>query len=93
MRIVILEKTENFVKLRMEGESHTLLNLLTDILIDDDRVDIAWYDFKFPTVSEPILSIRTYGDDPIEVLKDAARKISLLCDEFIDVFSSKLHSK
>jgi|Deesub1362A_J573_1020465.scaffolds.fasta_scaffold00223_70 DNA-directed RNA polymerase subunit L len=90
MGVVILEKADNLVRLKMEGESHTLLNLLTDILLSDERVDIACYDFKFPTVSDPILTIRTYEDDPIEVLKDAAKKASLLCDEFIDKFSSKL---
>ena len=61
--------------------------MLKDLLIRDKRVEVAFYDMKYVSISEPILYIRTDGTNPIEVLKDAASKIIAQCDEFTEVFS------
>jgi DNA-directed RNA polymerase subunit L len=83
----ILNKTNNELEVELRGETHTLLNLLKDLLIKDARVVTAFYDMKYVSISDPVLYIKTDGADPILVLKDVAAIIVSECDEFIDVFS------
>jgi DNA-directed RNA polymerase subunit L len=83
----ILNKTNNELEVELRGETHTLLNLLKDLLIKDERVVTAFYDMKYVSISDPVLYIKTDGADPILVLKDVAAIIVSECDEFIDVFS------
>ncbi len=87
MELNILSKTENELEVELKGETHTLLNMLKDLLIKDKRVEVVFYDMKHVSISDPILYIKTDGTNPIEVLKDAASIIVAQCDEFIDVFS------
>jgi DNA-directed RNA polymerase subunit L len=87
MEMNILSKTENELEVELKGETHTLLNMLKDLLIKDKRVEVVFYDMKHVSISDPILYIKTDGTNPIEVLKDAASIIVAQCDEFIDVFS------
>jgi DNA-directed RNA polymerase subunit L len=92
MELNILSKTDKELEVELIGETHTLLNMLRDILIRDKRVEAAFYDMKHVSISEPILYIKTDGTDPIEVLKDAASMIIAECDEFTDVFSKAVNA-
>lgn len=92
MELIILSKTDNELEVELKGETHTLLNLLKDLLIKDERVEIAFYDIKHVSISDPVFYIKTYGSDPIEVLKDAASKIAAECDEFTDVFNRAVNA-
>ncbi|WP_135609675.1 DNA-directed RNA polymerase subunit L [Methanococcoides sp. AM1] len=87
MELKILEKSEDEMKLEIAGESHTLLNMLKIILLEDDRVHTASYDMKHVTISEPILFVKTENADPIDVVKDAVATLIKECDEFISVFN------
>lgn len=87
MELNILSKTDNELEVELVGETHTLLNILRDLLIKDKRVEAAFYDMKHVSISEPILYMKTDGTDPIQVLKDAASIIIAQCDEFTEVFS------
>ncbi|AAM31576.1 DNA-directed RNA polymerase subunit L [Methanosarcina mazei] len=87
MELNILNKTNNELEVELRGETHTLLNLLKDLLIKDERVVTAFYDMKYVSISDPVLYIKTDGADPILVLKDVVAIIVSECDEFIDVFS------
>lgn len=87
MELNILNKTNNELEVELRGETHTLLNLLKDLLIKDARVVTAFYDMKYVSISDPVLYIKTDGADPILVLKDVVAIIVSECDEFIDVFS------
>jgi DNA-directed RNA polymerase subunit L len=55
----ILNKTNNELEVELRGETHTLLNLLKDLLIKDERVEAAFYDMKYVSISEPVLYIKT----------------------------------
>ena len=90
MRLVVLKREENELHLKVEGESHTLVSPLVDVLLDDPRVDIAYYDMEFPTISEPVVVVRTNGEDPITAVRDATKQIAEECDTFIEAFSSAL---
>ena len=92
MELVILSKTENELEIEFKGETHTLLNLLKDLLIKDERVEIAFYDIKHVSISDPVFYIKTDGSNPLEVLKDAANKIIVECDEFTDAFNKAVNA-
>jgi DNA-directed RNA polymerase subunit L len=92
MELNILSKTENELEVEFKGETHTLLNMLKELLIKDARVEIAFYDMKHVSISDPILYIKTDGADPIKVLIDSASILLAQCDEFIDVFSKAANS-
>jgi DNA-directed RNA polymerase subunit L len=89
MELTIVNKTENEISLEVAGESHTLLNTLKTALLNNTHVEIATYDIKHPTISEPVLFVRTDGADPIEVIKKASEELVRECDEFIRLFKKK----
>jgi len=89
MELTILKKTEREINIKVAGESHTLLNMLKTALLNNTHVEIATYDIKHPTISEPVLFVRTDGSDPIEVIKKASKELVKECDEFIDLFTKK----
>ena len=92
MELNIINKTNNELEVEFRGETHTLLNLLKDLLIKDDRVEAAFYDMKHVSISEPILYIKTDGTDPILILKETAAIIVAQCDEFIEVYSKAVNA-
>jgi len=58
MELTILKQTKNEINIRVAGETHTLLNLLKTALLNNKHVEIATYDIKHPTISEPVLFVR-----------------------------------
>lgn len=90
MEITVLNKKENEIDMKVVGENHTLMNLLKTALLNNEHVDIATYDIEHPTISNPILFVRTDGTDPIEVIKKASHDIIKQCDEFMELFNKKI---
>ena len=92
MELKIIDKTEDEMHLEIKGETHTLLNMLKSVLLDDSRVQIATYDMKHVSISDPILFVKTDGADPIDVIRDALAVLVSQCDEFISVFSKAVEA-
>ena len=92
MNLKIIEKTDNEIKVEMAGESHTLLNVLKSSLLDDPRIEVATYDIKHPTISEPILFVKTNGADPVVAVKEASERIIEVYEEFKAVFNEKANN-
>ncbi|MEA1944242.1 MAG: DNA-directed RNA polymerase subunit L [Euryarchaeota archaeon] len=86
MNLKILNKTDTELEMEIAGETHTLLNLLKTILLEDDAVEIATYDIKYLGISEPIMYVRTSDRDPVQVVRNALRKMISMCDEFKNTF-------
>lgn len=86
MELKIIDKTDDEMHLEIIGENHTLLNMLKSALLDDQRVQIATYDMKHVSISDPILFVKTDGADPIAVVKDATNSLMTQCDEFMSIF-------
>lgn len=83
MKVNVLNKTENELKIELEGAGHTLCNLLQKKLLEDENVDLAGYDIPHPLASNPILYVRTKRDvKPEEALHRAVEKILELSKEF-----------
>lgn len=87
MKITVLKKNENELKIEVEGIGHTLCNLLQNKLLEDEAVDVAGYDIPHPLASNPIIYIRTKGDaSPVDVLIKAIERTR----EFNREFGEKL---
>ncbi len=89
MNLKIIEKTDDEIMVEMAGESHTLLNVLKSSLLDDPRIEVATYDIKHPTISEPILFVKTKGVDPVVAIREASERIIEVYEEFKAVFNEK----
>lgn len=75
MKVKVLKKTANELKIEIEGTGHGLCNLLQTKLLEDKNVDMAGYDISHPLVSNPEIYVRTKGSaTPKGALKKAAEK-------------------
>jgi len=83
MKVNVLNKTKNELKIELEGAGHTICNLLQRKLLEDENVDLAGYDIPHPLASNSILYVRTKGDvKPEDALLEAVRKILDVSEEF-----------
>jgi DNA-directed RNA polymerase subunit L len=75
MKVKVLSKTANELKIEIEGAGHGLCNLLQKRLLEDEKVDMAGYDIPHPLASSPVIYVRMKGDEkPEDALKKAAEK-------------------
>ena len=87
MKVKVLKKSENELKIEIEGTSHGLCNLLAKRLLEDKKVEFAGYDLPHPLASSPIIYVRMKGaNKPEEALIEAASKVR----EANDTFSKEL---
>lgn len=83
MKVKVLEKTSNELKIEIEGVGHTLCNMLQKILSEDETVDLAGYDIPHPLASNAIIYVRTKGKaKPEETLLGAIGKARKTNKEF-----------
>jgi len=92
MNLKIIEKTDDEIRIELAGESHTLLNVLKSSLLEDPNTEVATYDIKHPTISEPILFVKTNGADPVVAVKEASERIIEVYEEFKAVFNEKANN-
>jgi DNA-directed RNA polymerase subunit L len=75
MKVTVLKKTENELKIEIEGTGHGLCNLLQKKILEDKNVDLGGYDLPHPLASNPIIYIRMKGSfKPEDTLIEAAEK-------------------
>ena len=75
MKVKVLKKTANELKIEVEGAGHGLCNLLQKKLLEDKSVDMAGYDVPHPLVPNPVIYVRMKGaEKPEDALKKAAEK-------------------
>jgi DNA-directed RNA polymerase subunit L len=75
MKINVLSRSENELKIEIIGADHGLCNLLQKKILQDDNVDLAGYDVPHPLASSPIIYIRMKGNKkPEDTLMAAAKK-------------------
>ena len=83
MKVNVLKKSWNELKIEIEGSSHGLCNLLQKRLLEDKKVDFAGYDLPHPLAASPIIYVRMKGDDkPEDALIRAAEKVHEANDAF-----------
>ena len=83
MKVNVLKKTSNELKIEVEGAGHTLCNLLQKKLLEEEDVDLAGYDVPHPLASNPLIYVRTKGKvKPEQVLRNALEKARDMNKEF-----------
>jgi len=93
MKITVLEKAKNELRIEIEGEGHTFCNLLQHILLEDKTVEMAGYNIPHPLVGKPILRVKTReGRSPEEALLKALERIGELSSEFLKEFEKATQS-
>jgi DNA-directed RNA polymerase subunit L len=91
MKVKVLKKTGNELKIEVEGAGHTLCNLLQKKLLEDENVELAGYDIPHPLASNPIIYVRTKGGvTPEEALLKAVEKVRGIGREFSGEFQKAL---
>jgi len=83
VKVKVLKKEGNELKIEIEGSSHGLCNLLQKRLLEDKRVEFAGYDVPHPLASSPIIYMRMKGRTaPETALADAVEKVREANDAF-----------
>ena len=83
MKVKILKKTPNELKIEVQDIGHTLCNLLQKRLLEDENVDLAGYDIPHPLASNAIIYVRTKNKvKPEEALKKAVKRTLKMNKEF-----------
>ena len=75
MKVRVLKKEANELKIEIEGAGHGLCNLLQKKLLEDEKVELAGYDVPHPLASNPVIYVRMKGAaKPVNALIRAAEK-------------------
>jgi DNA-directed RNA polymerase subunit L len=75
VKVRVVNKAPNELKLEVDGVGHTLCNLLQKGLLEEESVELAGYDIPHPMTSTAIIYVRTKGRvRPEDVLKRALAK-------------------
>ncbi len=83
MKINVVKKSGNELKIEIVGGSHGLCNLLTKRLLEDKTVEFAGYDVPHPLASSPIIYLRMKGKTkPEDALVKAVEKVRDANDAF-----------
>ena len=83
MKVKILKKISNELKIEVEDVGHTLCNLLQKKLLEDENVDLAGYNIPHPLASNSVIYVRTKGNTtPEEALRRAVEKAHKMNKEF-----------
>lgn len=83
MKINIVKKSGNELKIELVGSTHGLCNLIAKRLLEDKSVDFAGYDVPHPLASSPIIYIRMKGKSkPEDALLRAIEKVRTTNDTF-----------
>lgn len=91
MKVKVLSKTSNELKLEVEGVGHTLCNLLQKRILEEENVDLAGYDIPHPMTAQAIVYVRTKGKaKPEDVLKHSVARARELNSEFGKQFEKAL---
>ena len=91
MKIKVLKRTSNELKIEVEGEGHTLCNVLQKALLEDDTIEMAGYDVPHPLFDSATVYVRTKGKRrPEAALKEATKKILDRNKEFRKSFKKAL---
>jgi DNA-directed RNA polymerase subunit L len=85
MKVKVLRRSKKELEIEIEGEGHTLCNVLQEALISDRRVDFAGYDIPHPLTPVPRIYVRTTGktrSSPDRVLEDAVGEVQKQTEAF-----------
>lgn len=85
MDFVVHKQEKRLLDIEFSGESRTVLQLLKDKILEDDKVETSTVIQDHPVLDEPRLVVRTgEGRRPETALKTAAKELRADFDSFED---------
>lgn len=87
MKVRVLKKDKNELRVEVSGEGHSFCNALQKALLEDEQVQFAGYDLPHPLVSQPVIYVQTKGRrKPEDAFIEAASKLGGEMEEFLKAF-------
>jgi len=91
LRLKVISRTPEELKIEVEGEGRTFCGLLGSVLLEDENIEFASYDIQHPLISNPVITVRTTKEKtPEEALKEAVEKILQRGKELNEGFNKAL---
>jgi DNA-directed RNA polymerase subunit L len=90
MKIKVLMKTGNELKMEIEGEGHSFCNALQKLLLGEETIETAGYTIAHPLTANPMIHVRTQKGRPETALRNAAEKLEKKTKQFTDAFERAL---
>lgn len=90
MKIKVLKKTGNELKMEIEGEGHSFCNALQKVLLGEETIETTGYTIPHPLTANPIIYVRTQKGRPETALRNAAEKFQKKNKQFNDAFERAL---
>ena len=75
MRIELIKKEKNFIEFVLEGERHTLPNLLKSRLLQNPKVEFVAYKQKHPEEDKTYFVVRTKDEDVKKVVLQTCKNL------------------
>ncbi|AEB94529.1 MAG: DNA-directed RNA polymerase subunit L [Metallosphaera sp.] len=84
MEVVVEKKDDNYVEFRIQGEDHTLGNLVAATMRRVPGVILSTYYLPHPLKDELIIKVKTDGSiSPVDALKKAIEQIEKTAESFL----------
>ncbi len=93
MELKTIKKTAKELEIEITGETETLLNPITEVLLEYDDVDYASYLSDHPESNKRRLYIRVNKGKPEDMLKKAVKQLEAEIKTFVKSIDSKSKSK
>ena len=93
MELKTIKKTAKALEIEITGETETLLNPITEVLLEYDDVDYASYLSDHPESNKRRLYIRVNKGKPEDMLKKAVKQLEDEIKTFVKSIDSKSKSK
>jgi len=83
MKVNVLKKTSNELRIEIEGVGHTVCNLLQKKILELRSVEQAGYDIPHPLTPNAVFYVRTRGTaKPEQVVREALENAREMNKEF-----------
>jgi DNA-directed RNA polymerase subunit L len=93
MELKTIKKTAKELEIEITGETETLLNPITEVLLEYDDVNYASYLSDHPESNKRRLYIRVNKGKPEDILKKAVKQLEDEIKTFVKSIDSKSKSK
>ncbi len=75
MEVHIVSEDKELLEVEIKDENHTLCNLIRDELWNSEDTSFASYNLRHPSISNPIIALKTKKGKPRKVMLDAVESL------------------
>lgn len=86
MEVKILKRSENLLKVKVEGEKHTLFSPLRKELLKEEDVEFVAFRAEHPLLESVVFEVRTKTKKPLKVIEDAVNRMRETLTEYQQEF-------